>query len=219
MYKILILLFSFGAFAQTQIPLIQYQDKDILWNNYRNEYCSGDVEDYDKRACFEDISNSEEKYQSYEKNVWAWRDNSVTLKMNNCYNYATGIKTNTFAQPGKKSGREWDIFSCKDVGEKLGVVNAAINDGLVKVANPQSCLAHERAVYLVVSPDRDYHWLVREENGLWMHKNGWLAPTMLDSTGRLITNPETAIIMTDSRGWYKDKCGFFCVDPDKVSIK
>ena len=42
---------------------------------------------------------------------------------------------------------------------------------------------------------RDLHWLRRDNNGTWSHKQGWyFSPTNIDSDGNPILNPATAKI-------------------------
>ena len=53
-----------------------------------------------------------------------WNRDFVRIN-NNCYNYATNKDTNTFAQPGKASGREYEEL------EEIDVRNAARRDGLI----------------------------------------------------------------------------------------
>lgn len=58
-------------------------------------------------------------------NPGPWNNDRFTRRNNNCYNYANIRITNTFAQPGRGSGR---IFTALD-GPKMGA--AAIRDGLL----------------------------------------------------------------------------------------
>ena len=60
-------------------------------------------------------------------NTWG---HDYAIRNNNCYNYANDKVTNTFAQPGKGSGREWAAITNDEIRE------AARRDGLVLVDNP-----------------------------------------------------------------------------------
>ena len=43
---------------------------------------------------------------------------------NNCYNYANDVATDTFAQPGRGSGKKWSFDTCADINA------SAVRDGL-----------------------------------------------------------------------------------------
>src|SRR5205823_4712893 len=58
-----------------------------------------------------------------------WNNNPTTLHNNNCYNYASNRKTNTFAQPGRGSGHMYTALTC------AAVTQAALSDGLHKRYN------------------------------------------------------------------------------------
>jgi hypothetical protein len=61
-----------------------------------------------------------------------WRDADV-VPANNCYNYATSIITNTFAQPGSATDKPYNPMNitCE------GVINGAESDGLIRVKKNQ----------------------------------------------------------------------------------
>lgn len=65
-------------------------------------------------------------------------------KHNNCYNYATQRRTDTFAQPGRGSGAVYAAVT------KERIRAAAINDGLVVVANGNTPAGARHVVALVV---------------------------------------------------------------------
>lgn len=132
---------------------------------------------------------------------------------NNCYNYATNIQTNTYAQPGRASGKMFSRINCAEV------TAAAIADGLIKLQDgkdpcPKCCFK----VALVIAPGTDYHWYRQDDNGKWSHKPGKTAATNLDNSGNEIGDPSTA-----DRGPYTDFCGYFCVcetmNGDELKIK
>ncbi len=82
-----------------------------------------------------------------------WR---VGRQNNNCYNYATNIRTNTFAQPGRFSGQALNFpFTFN------GVKNAAIADRLVQynhdiqVPPPIPNIPNTHLVALVVATGQD----------------------------------------------------------------
>lgn len=136
-----------------------------------------------------------------------------TCSENNCYNFAINVATDDFAQPGAVSGRVYDLISCENSGRWLGVVQAAINDGLIPVQSPDEC-GELRTVALAIAPGIDFHWYRREASGNWWHKVSQRKPTSLDEEGMLIRDLEKA-----SRGIYRELCGYFCVDPAHLKIK
>ena len=139
----------------------------------------------------------------------SWTDAS-SERCNNCYNYATDIKTGTFAQPGQASGHIPSTLSCPDY------TAAAEADGLIPVADisdacGNSCFPNGHIVALVIWPGVDFHWYRMEADGTWTHKPGETAPINLDQSGKPITDPRTA-----DRGGYTEFCGFFCTSPGLV---
>ena len=82
---------------------------------------------------------------------YLWNNDPNTRLKNNCYNYATIKTTNTFAQPGKGSGRMYSQLSGPDV------LAAAKRDGLVDFYIPSNRVAQAprgvwHVVALVVAP-------------------------------------------------------------------
>ena len=47
-------------------------------------------------------------------------------------------------------------------------------------------------VALVIAEGKDYHWYRQNPNGLWSHKRGSTAVTMVDALGDVIYDPEEA---------------------------
>ena len=118
---------------------------------------------------------------------------------NNCYNYASNKRTDSFAQPGRASGHMYAGLNCP------AVTAAALSDGLHHrfVCFPDS----ERPRYLmalVIAPNQDYHWYRKQKEGFWGHKPGGTAARNTDNSGHIVTNPETA-----NRGPYTQFCGYF----------
>ena len=119
--------------------------------------------------------------------------------LNNCYNYATNRRTDTFAQPGRAAGAQATSMRCSNV------TNGAVADGAHQSPN---CVAagQEPRWYmaLVIWRNVDYHWYRKQAEGYWGHKPGQTAARNTDNSGIVITNPETA-----NRGNYRDFCGYF----------
>jgi hypothetical protein len=118
---------------------------------------------------------------------------------NNCYNYASNRRTDTFAQPGRAAGAQATKMRCSNV------TTATLADG---VAQSPNCVAagQEPRWYtaLVIWPNIDYHWYRKSAEGFWGHKPGQTAARNVDNSNVVITNPETA-----DRGGYRDFCGYF----------
>ena len=112
-----------------------------------------------------------------------------TIGRNNCYNYASNWRTNTFAQPGRGVGQQYSALSCPSV------TNAAFADGCHRRFDcfPDS-ESPRYVIALVMAPGVDYHWyrLHTRDEGFWGHKPGGTAARKVDNSNRLITSPETA---------------------------
>ena len=140
------------------------------------------------------------EYAAY--NPGFWNNNATVKSRNNCYNYASNKRTDTFAQPGRGCGRMYTAITCAEV------TRAALCDRLHKryVCFPDS----EKPRYLValvIAPGPrfiDFHWYRRNSEGFWSHKPGGTAVINTDNSGRVITNPETC-----NRGPYTQFCGYF----------
>lgn len=122
---------------------------------------------------------------------------------NNCYNYANDQITNTFAQPGRATGRPITSLSCG------GVRPSAESDGLRVSPNFSDPLGPGQGWYvaLVIWPRVDYHWYRQDKNGCWSHKPGQTAVRNTDDSGQPITDPRTA-----NRGPYTDFCTYMITD-------
>ena len=143
----------------------------------------------------------------YEPN-W-WNDAGQIQFYNNCYNYCTDYRTDTFAQPGRASGSQYTALTCSSVRP------GAIADDLINrpLANNR-CPKNGHLVALVIWSGVDYHWYRKGRNGLWSHKPGGTAVTNLDNSGHLITDPRTA-----NRGGYTSFCTFMVVMHGHIKIK
>jgi hypothetical protein len=148
---------------------------------------------------------------------------------NNCYNYATNIRTDTFAQPGRASGHMY--VSPPDCA---GVGGGAVSDGLKPVDCYRGCgcsgCCHRVALFVspgtVVTmidvedgstyqwPLYDYHWYRLDDNGAWSHKPGAKPVTNRDASGNPISDPRTC-----DRGPYTTFCGCYCVCKGQVTIR
>ncbi|GGW47575.1 hypothetical protein [Streptomyces xantholiticus] len=129
---------------------------------------------------------------------------------NNCYNYGTDVRTDTFAQPGRGSGRGFTVSSLAcDL-----ISRYAFYDGLVYTpAANNVCPLEGILVALVMAPGVDYHWYRLGSDGFWAHKIGETPATDLDNGGQKITDPRTC-----SRGSYSVFCSFMNVPDGSARI-
>jgi hypothetical protein len=128
---------------------------------------------------------------------------------NNCYNYACNIATNSFAQPGRRSGRS--IFAPNGRLTAAAVIEAAKGDGLiylggsektfqkiVKELSKRYIAADGHLVALLVSAAKsaihwkgDYHWVRCDDfsGPYWSHKDGPDQVANFDFSGNAIKDP------------------------------
>lgn len=127
---------------------------------------------------------------------------------NNCYNYATDYRTDTFAQPGRAAGAMYTSFTCGSVEP------AAVADKLIATpAADNTCPTLGHLVALVVAPGWDFHWYRKGRNGWWSHKPGPTPVTNVDNSGNYIFDPRNA-----NRGPYTDFCTFMVVMHGHIKI-
>jgi len=134
---------------------------------------------------------------------------------NNCFNYATDILTNTFAQPGRGSGvcghedRPCVPNTCADVRR------AAESDGLVWVGTtlPTVLPSAGHYVSLHIWPDSNFHWLRQDREMTWSHKPGGSPVRDVDNNGRPITDPAKC----DVSPW-SEHCGYMLAKPSALTL-
>jgi hypothetical protein len=137
-----------------------------------------------------------------------WNDGGQKQFGNNCYNYATNYRTDTFAQPGRAAGAMYTALTCASVRP------AAVADDLIaKPSARNRCPEDGHLVALVIAPGFDFHWYRKGENGLWTHKPGGTPATNVDNSGHLIPDPRTA-----DRGPYTNFCTFMVVKHGHIKI-
>jgi len=138
----------------------------------------------------------------------AWWNVPERQPYNNCYNYATNYRTDTFAQPGRAAGAQYTALDCASVKA------ASINDELMdSPAADNKCPDEGHLVALVIWPGWDFHWYRMGRNECWSHKPGGTAVTNLDNGGATIADPRTA-----NRGPYVDFCTFMVVMHGHIKI-
>lgn len=144
-----------------------------------------------------------------------WNDGGQKQLHNNCYNYATNYRTDTFrvvsggSQPGAAAGAMYSALTCASVKP------AAVADSLIdSPAADNDCPGEGHLVALVIAPGWDFHWYRKGGNGKWTHKPGSTPVTNLDNSGFTISDPRTA-----NRGPYTDFCTFMVVMHGHIKIK
>lgn len=134
---------------------------------------------------------------------------------NNCYDYGVDISTNTFAQPGRGSGRcapgsrPCVANTCEDVKA------AAVSDGLTWIGTdlPTSLPPSGHYVSLHIWPSTNFHWLRMDANKFWSHKPGGSPVRNVDNTNQKIQDPSKA----DVSPWTQH-CGYLLAMPSKSNI-
>jgi hypothetical protein len=137
-----------------------------------------------------------------------WNDGGQKQWNNNCYNYSTNYRSDTFAQPGLAAGAEYTALTCASVRP------AAIADDLIDAPSANNrCPKEGHLVALVIAPGWDFHWYRKGRNGYWTHKPGGTPATNVDNSGQLIPDPRTA-----DRGPYTNFCTFMIVMHGHIKI-
>ncbi|QQZ58943.1 hypothetical protein JI735_19640 [Paenibacillus sonchi] len=144
---------------------------------------------------------------NFEPNFW---NNSEHIRKNNCYNFASNRRTDSFAQPGRGAGQMYNEITCNEV------TRGAIADGCHRT---DSCFSEEEiprffmALVIAPGPDfSDYHWYRQCSDGNWAHKPGQTAARLTDNSNRIITDPSVA-----DRGPYTEFCGYM-LSPKSLKI-
>lgn len=141
-------------------------------------------------------------YFTSSSNFTFWNGAAYITK-NNCYNYASNHRTNTFAQPGRISGHPITALSCSNVSSSVQW------DGWAN-----SCVASNNlTIALVIWPGVDFHFYRKASGGIWCHKPGQTAARNYDNSGVTITNPETC-----NRGGYTSFCGYWYADNNTIAV-
>lgn len=123
---------------------------------------------------------------------------------NNCYNYATNLATDTYAQPGRAHG-----YAIPPTCTCAEVAHGAELDGYRADGNCQPPTTTDRWLVALVTGTfpggiRDYHWYRLQSEGFWGHKGGEGPATNLDNAGHIIYDPQTC-----DRGYYTNWCGYY----------
>ncbi|WP_030665813.1 hypothetical protein [Streptomyces rimosus] len=128
-----------------------------------------------------------------------WNNDSTVRSRNNCYNYASNWRTDTFAQPGLGCGSVYKAFT------RAELTRASLCDGMHHRYNCFPDSEKPRPlVALVIAPGIDFHWYRKQVEGFWGHKPGSYPARNTDNSGNVINDPEKA-----NRGPYTEFCGYF----------
>jgi len=139
-----------------------------------------------------------------------WNDGGPRQSGNNCYNYGTNYRTDTFAQPGKANNAMYTLPIAGGPVKAGAIADALIDAPLANNKCPRS----GHLVALVIWPGVDFHWYRKGTNGRWTHKPGGTQATNLDNSGAIITDPRTA-----DRGNYTQFTTFMIAHHGHTKIK
>ncbi|HKE18668.1 MAG TPA: hypothetical protein VKB80_27515 [Kofleriaceae bacterium] len=141
-----------------------------------------------------------------------WNTNPQTMRDNNCYNYASNLMTNTFAQPGRASGFTPPSISVADY------LRAVASDGLEVLADPnapQRTPIDGHFMALVIWPSADFHFYRLDDfTARWSHKPGQTMARDTDQSGSQISDPRSC-----DRGPYSDFGSYLYIVPSRVTIR
>jgi hypothetical protein len=138
----------------------------------------------------------------------AWWNAPARCPYNNCYNYGSNYRTDTFAQPGLGAGAMYTEIT------GAAVRKAAIRDELVDAPDADGvCPATGHLVALVIAPGWDFHWYRKGRNSRWSHKPGGTPATGFDNSGALVLDPRTA-----DRGMYTEFITFMVAVQGHIKI-
>ncbi|XP_078382107.1 uncharacterized protein LOC144664772 isoform X5 [Oculina patagonica] len=168
----------------------------LLWTAPSNRISTGIVEmEIRSGNVSANVTNSAKRYAApYNPGPW---NKIPQVFFNNCYNYASMVQNNAFAQPGTGSGNPFPRdYTAEDVKR------AATSDGCVFTpAKKHMCAPHGTehlaALFYYKGPlgcpgDCDYHWYRLDNNGHWSHKPGGTRATDRDGNGDRILDPREA---------------------------
>ncbi|KAL9963288.1 hypothetical protein ACROYT_G032473 [Oculina patagonica] len=176
--------------VQLQTMLFNTMPKDALPDDLRKEIlkviASGVVKPQ------EAPKRSKRYAPTYSTAPWSLRSHQP---YNNCYNYATTIVTDTFAQPGRRSGNKQyppiQAYKVRIGAESDGLATLNVAAGGPVPTNP-ALPNQNHVVALVVWRYRDFHWYRLDADGTWSHKPGQTPVTQLDNAGNPINDPRNA---------------------------
>ena len=166
------------------------------------EHCPGCASTY--------VGTVWDTYVSYNSAIW---NTPGFVSFNNCYNYATTKINHAKSQPGRSHGIDAVEYS------RDGFIRGAELDGLVPAGDditqaPTSLQGTNHLVALYVTADHtSQHWIRRNVDGIWSHKNGPGRPSNRDSNGVEISQLDGADFDD-----YTEFVGYFECDRSTIRI-
>ena len=168
------------------------------------DQCPGCAENY--------VRTVWDTYVSYNSAIW---NTPGFISFNNCYNYATTKINHAKSQPGRSHGID-AVEHSRD-----GFVRGAELDGLLPAGDVITQAPTEselqgtnHLVALYVTADHtSQHWIRRNVDGIWSHKNGSGRPSNRDSNGVEISQLDGADF-----GDYTEFVGYFECDRSTIRI-
>ena len=173
--------------------------RDSILRLERPQSSSGGPENIHEKTGMSCVAN----YLTSSTDFSFWNGTSYYQANNNCYNFASNKRTNTYAQPGRSTGHIYSAFTCANV-------TAAIkSDGWAA-----SCRASNNlSICLVIWPNRDFHFYRFCSGGRWCHKLAGAPAKNTDESGRSISNPQTC-----NRGVYTQFCDYWFADNSVIRV-
>lgn len=159
----------------------------------KDELAQGDVDILTDKGS---LASCASNYLTSSTDFSFW-NGSPYVYYNNCYNFASNYRSNTFAQPGLQTG-----YSLPYPPTCSNVRTGCISDGWADTCRASNNLT----ICLVIWPGTDFHFYRLCSSGRWCHKPGQTPAKNTDDSGNLITSPATA-----NRGPYTTLCEYFYV--------
>jgi len=145
----------------------------------------------------------------------------------NCYAYAMGFRklpkkctkdecSASYPQPGYKTGYpQWSTVKGKRCPDILARVLGDAKGAKLSTFE-EKCPSNYRKIAIVADPDQDYHLYRQDRDGYWSHKPGATKVTRLDTTNRLIYDPQLASRNNKSSHLnYNRFCSYLCIPATK----
>lgn len=193
-----------GSQRDLNLWLLDTSEKvDTEVDDYLREVAAGGIHKDEQARGGVDILTGEGSLASCASNYltsstdFSFWNGAAYVSYNNCYNFASNYRSNTFAQPGWQTG-----YSLPYPPTCSNVRTGCLSDGWADTCRASNNLT----ICLVIWPGTDFHFYRLCINGRWCHKPGSTPARNTDDSGNLITNPQTA-----NRGPYATVCEYFYV--------
>lgn len=130
---------------------------------------------------------------AYNPNFW---NNDANIRRANCYAYVMNILTSREGklQPEELSGNVYTSLTKSAIEKAAKADGSYIRNG-VTITNSFAGAVPGKSQYkiaLVIAPNKDYHWYIQNSDGFWSHKRGLAKVSMLDASGKVIWDPQSA---------------------------